>query len=457
MATPPKVLIRRSLTADHHPDNVLEPGELAVEEAFPTRLWVGVPTSIDPLGRKLVGDVIISDSPPNGVPGELWWETDSGILWIYYDDGNTKQWVQAAGGYAGGSGGGEPIDTSMFVLKAGDVMTGPLILAGDPTANNQAATKHYVDSTEVGGGAGGISIEQGDARWVKKTGDTMTGELLNMVNVKSYHFTARGNDAPGATYPNAQIRFNGETDNIRGLLWFGQGGGGGLEWAAQQYRLLFRTDGVTEFPWWGWKFTNSSMSVYMSSDYTYNVLQFTDAMAFNCERINGHLFLKYYGGNYSVWYNNGNFFQAGSWCAKPGGGPWADNSDARIKTVLGAYDAGLQEILALTPVRYRFKGNDYMPDDKPFLSRDEKDKEHKHPVRSLHHLVTDREFVGLVAQDVEGVMPEMVSRMAGVIDGRRVDDMRSLDTGPLIFALINAVKELKAEIDQLKAERHHGV
>jgi hypothetical protein len=33
-----------------------------------------------------------------------------------------------------------------FVAKAGDVMTGPLALAGDPTAPNHAATRHYVDT-----------------------------------------------------------------------------------------------------------------------------------------------------------------------------------------------------------------------------------------------------------------------------------------------------------------------
>jgi hypothetical protein len=39
-----------------------------------------------------------------------------------------------------------------FVAKAGDTMTGPLTLAGDPTAVNHAATRHYVD-TGLGGKA----------------------------------------------------------------------------------------------------------------------------------------------------------------------------------------------------------------------------------------------------------------------------------------------------------------
>jgi lysophospholipase L1-like esterase len=40
---------------------------------------------------------------------------------------------------------GHPLDSSPYVLKAGDTMTGPLVLPGDPTTTNQAADKHYVD------------------------------------------------------------------------------------------------------------------------------------------------------------------------------------------------------------------------------------------------------------------------------------------------------------------------
>jgi hypothetical protein len=47
-------------------------------------------------------------------------------------------------------GSGNPVATTSgsgpFVSKAGDSMTGPLQLPGDPVAPNQASTKHYVDS-----------------------------------------------------------------------------------------------------------------------------------------------------------------------------------------------------------------------------------------------------------------------------------------------------------------------
>jgi hypothetical protein len=42
----------------------------------------------------------ISDTPPaSPVNGQLWWESKTGILWLYYTDPNTSQWV-AVGGIA---------------------------------------------------------------------------------------------------------------------------------------------------------------------------------------------------------------------------------------------------------------------------------------------------------------------------------------------------------------------
>jgi len=42
---------------------------------------------------------------------------------------------------------GHPLDASNpYVLKSGDIMTGPLVLSGDPTAAAQAATKNYIDT-----------------------------------------------------------------------------------------------------------------------------------------------------------------------------------------------------------------------------------------------------------------------------------------------------------------------
>lgn len=50
---------------------------------------------------------------------------------------------------------GFPLDSSPYVLKAGDTMTGPLVLPADPVNPNQAADKNYVDEN-VAAAAGGL-------------------------------------------------------------------------------------------------------------------------------------------------------------------------------------------------------------------------------------------------------------------------------------------------------------
>ena len=117
------------------------------------------------------------------------------------------------------------------------------------------------------------------------------------------------------------------------------------------------------------------------------------------------------------------------------GGPWNALSDARIKTVESDYERGLEAVLALHPVIYRYKGNDSFKEDE----------------LSMQAWAVDKSFVGFVAQEVEPVMPEMVKLMDGFIDGEAVHDLRSLDTGPLIYALVNSIKTLNARIAALEA------
>ena len=40
--------------------------------------------------------VTISDTPPSASAGDLWWESDTGRLKIFYQDVNSSQWVDAS-------------------------------------------------------------------------------------------------------------------------------------------------------------------------------------------------------------------------------------------------------------------------------------------------------------------------------------------------------------------------
>jgi len=97
--------------------------------------WQTLPAAPPPL--------YVSDTPPAGAPdNSLWWESDSGVLYLRYNDGvGAAQWVQAVAVPA--------LDTSAFVMKSGDVMTGPLTLPGNPTVALHAAPKQYVDANAV--------------------------------------------------------------------------------------------------------------------------------------------------------------------------------------------------------------------------------------------------------------------------------------------------------------------
>ena len=109
-------------------------------------------------------------------------------------------------------------------------------------------------------------------------------------------------------------------------------------------------------------------------------------------------------------------------CMKPGGGAWNAISDQRAKENIADYNAGLAELLQLEPRTYKYIGS-------------------------------EGEYVGLIAQECEKVLPEMVMTGKGNLpDGTEVDDYRTLNQTPLTFALINAVKELSAQIKTLETK-----
>jgi hypothetical protein len=55
--------------------------------------WDGTAWNIVPVMQ----NTAVSDAPPaNPTVGQFWWRSTNAQLYVYYDDGNTKQWVQAA-------------------------------------------------------------------------------------------------------------------------------------------------------------------------------------------------------------------------------------------------------------------------------------------------------------------------------------------------------------------------
>jgi len=70
-------------------------GTLYQPAGGPTYRWSGSVWAV--VAAQFQGAMASDTAPSNPVPGQLWWESDSGALFYYFDDGNSQQWVQITG------------------------------------------------------------------------------------------------------------------------------------------------------------------------------------------------------------------------------------------------------------------------------------------------------------------------------------------------------------------------
>jgi hypothetical protein len=105
--------------------------------------------------------------------------------------------------------------------------------------------------------------------------------------------------------------------------------------------------------------------------------------------------------------------------SKVGSSSWATFSDERLKNIKGGFVAGIDELMQIAPIRYRYKRNN------PLGIRDE----HEH--------------VGVSAQQIERVLPEAVSKNA--------KGYRMVDNDPIIWTMLNAIKQQQAQMQAQKA------
>ncbi len=103
-------------------------------------------------------------------------------------------------------------------------------------------------------------------------------------------------------------------------------------------------------------------------------------------------------------------------------GVWGIFSDARIKTVDEDFTDGLSTVMKIRPIKFRYNS------DAPFRSDDEQ--------------------VGIVAQEMEAIAPYMISK----VKAGNYNDLRQYNAQALPYLLVNAVHELKNELDAVKKE-----
>jgi hypothetical protein len=133
-----------------------------------------------------------------------------------------------------------------------------------------------------------------------------------------------------------------------------------------------------------------------------------------------------FGGYFSS--NSSYSLVAGQSAAKPGGGSWSVFSDSRIKENVTPYTKGLADILLINTVTYEYNG--------------------------LAGTTKGAKYTGVIAQEMKEIFPETVSTYKAKLneEDEEKTELYDFNSSDLTFALINAVKELKAEIEILKAK-----
>ena len=113
--------------------------------------------------------------------------------------------------------------------------------------------------------------------------------------------------------------------------------------------------------------------------------------------------------------------------AKPSTNTWTIASDQRVKENVNPYTKGLETILQINPVTYDYNG-------KAGFSK-----------------ITGN--IGVIAQDIVDVLPEGISTFKAKLNetDEEETELFNFNSHALTYVLINAIKELKAEIDELKA------
>jgi hypothetical protein len=103
-----------------------------------------------------------------------------------------------------------------------------------------------------------------------------------------------------------------------------------------------------------------------------------------------------------------------------GGGSWQVFSDERLKNIKGGFNSGLKAVMQLQPIRFEYKRDNALG------------------------LRTEGEHIGFGAQSLQKIVPEAVSRNA--------NGYLQVNNDPILWTMLNAIKEQQKEIEQLKGQ-----
>jgi hypothetical protein len=112
--------------------------------------------------------------------------------------------------------------------------------------------------------------------------------------------------------------------------------------------------------------------------------------------------------------------------AKPGSATWTIASDERLKQDVTTFEDGLDVINKLHPVKYHYNGKAEMP--------------------------ANKEFVGVIAQEVQKIAPYMVGEFIYQDIHGAKETYLDYDANALLYILVNSVQQLTARNDSLSEQ-----
>lgn len=174
--------------------------------------------------------VTMSATPPSSpTPGTLWYDTNGGLLYCYYNDGNSSQWVianpnssgmvgpQGVIGPTGGTGPVGPTGPTGLSWPAQGVTDGSNAAAGvigeyqqiiSPSLNGNTSGSWYL-ATDVILSAGDWDLE------------AMAYSVLSSGSITNFAIMLSTNTSPGTGWPPASNPFSGAQLNTTGSATMG--------------------------------------------------------------------------------------------------------------------------------------------------------------------------------------------------------------------------------------------
>ena len=122
-----------------------------------------------------------------------------------------------------------------------------------------------------------------------------------------------------------------------------------------------------------------------------------------------------------------NLLQVNGDAVKTGAAAWTVVSDQRYKKDVREFDDGLEKLMKVRPVRFRYNGK---------MNTD-----------------TEKEEIGIIGQEIEEVFPYMTSREpVAEKAGKENEDVLLFNGGALTYVMVNAIQELTKRVKELEAQ-----